>query len=110
MASSGGRLWKRARRPRTCFHGSGTFFRRRPRRTLDWPKRNFSLSSPVSGRKGGSMQPPTLADRQVPPRLAHEAGVTLVEVLAAIFVTGVGLLSLLALFPLGALEMARAIK
>jgi hypothetical protein len=56
------------------------------------------------------MQPPPLAASQVPPRLASEAGVTLVEVLVAIFVTGVGLLSMLALFPLGALEMARAIK
>jgi hypothetical protein len=56
------------------------------------------------------MQPPILADRRVSPRLADDAGVTLVEVLVAIFVTGVGLLSLLALFPLGALEMARAIK
>jgi hypothetical protein len=34
----------------------------------------------------------------------------LVEVLVAIFVTGVGLLALLALFPLGALTMAQAIK
>jgi hypothetical protein len=33
-----------------------------------------------------------------------------VEVLVAIFVTGVGLLALLTLFPLGALDMARAIK
>jgi hypothetical protein len=35
---------------------------------------------------------------------------TLVEVLVAIFVTGIGLLALLALFPLGALSMAQAIK
>src|SRR5262245_34551851 len=56
------------------------------------------------------MQPPTLADRSVRPHFASEAGVTLVEVLAAIVVTGIGLLSLLALFPLGAIETARAIK
>jgi hypothetical protein len=37
-------------------------------------------------------------------------GVTLIEVLVAIFVTGVGLLSLLALFPVGAFSMANAIK
>jgi type II secretory pathway pseudopilin PulG len=37
-------------------------------------------------------------------------GTTLVEVLVAIFVTAIGLLALLALFPLGALSMAQAIK
>src|SRR6266478_2561766 len=35
---------------------------------------------------------------------------TLVEVLVAIFVMGIGLLALLTLFPLGALSMAQAIK
>lgn len=39
-----------------------------------------------------------------------QAGVTLIEVLAAIFVGAVGLLALLTLFPLGALEMAQAVK
>jgi Tfp pilus assembly protein PilV len=38
-----------------------------------------------------------------------DAGSTLIEVLVAIFVMGVGLLALLTLFPLGALEMAQAI-
>jgi hypothetical protein len=37
-------------------------------------------------------------------------GATLVEVLVAIFVTGIGLLALLVLFPLGALNMAQAIR
>src|SRR5262245_53594734 len=37
-------------------------------------------------------------------------GVTLVEVLVAIFVMGIGMLALLTLFPLGALTMAQAIK
>ncbi len=37
-------------------------------------------------------------------------GVTLIEVLAAIFITGVGLMALLTLFPLGALSMAQAVK
>jgi prepilin-type N-terminal cleavage/methylation domain-containing protein len=37
-------------------------------------------------------------------------GVTLTEVLVAIFLVAVGLLALLVLFPLGALEMAQAIK
>lgn len=36
-------------------------------------------------------------------------GVTLTEVLVAIFIMGIGLLSLLTLFPLGALQMAQAI-
>lgn len=39
-----------------------------------------------------------------------QAGTILLEVLVAIFVMGVGLLALLTLFPLGALEMARAIE
>ena len=43
-------------------------------------------------------------------RLGSEAGVTLVELLAAIMAAGLGLLAILAIFPLGALEMARAIK
>ena len=37
-------------------------------------------------------------------------GVSLLEVLTAIFIMGVGMLALLTLFPLGALSMARAIK
>lgn len=41
---------------------------------------------------------------------ARRAGVTLVEVLVAIFIVGIGLLALLQLFPLGALEMAKAVK
>jgi prepilin-type N-terminal cleavage/methylation domain-containing protein len=43
-------------------------------------------------------------------RPGGQAGVTLVEVLVAIFVMGVGLLALLTLFPLGALELAQAIE
>jgi hypothetical protein len=43
-------------------------------------------------------------------RPERRAGITLLEVLVAIFITGVGLLALLKLFPLGALEMAQAIK
>src|SRR5262249_37509781 len=42
-----------------------------------------------------------------PPR---RAGVTLVEILAVIVIVGVGLLALLTLFPLGALELAQAVK
>jgi hypothetical protein len=42
--------------------------------------------------------------------MTRRAGVTLVEVLVAIFITGIGLMSLLVLFPLGALNMAQAIK
>jgi len=37
-------------------------------------------------------------------------GITLLEVLSAIFIMGIGLISLLTLFPLGALKMAEAIK
>ena len=40
----------------------------------------------------------------------RRAGVTLIEVLVAIMITGVGLLALLTLFPLGALEMAQSFK
>lgn len=42
--------------------------------------------------------------------MKNRLGVTLTEVLVAIFVMGVGLLSLLVLFPVGALNMAQAIK
>ena len=41
---------------------------------------------------------------------ADRTAITLVEVLVAIFIIGVGLLALLTLFPLGALELAQAIK
>src|SRR6267378_1692422 len=44
------------------------------------------------------------------PTAIQRTGVTLTEVLVAIFVMGIGLLSLLVLFPLGALQMARAIR
>jgi hypothetical protein len=37
-------------------------------------------------------------------------GISLIEVLAAIFVMGIGMIALLTLFPLGALTMAQAIK
>jgi prepilin-type N-terminal cleavage/methylation domain-containing protein len=37
-------------------------------------------------------------------------GVTLIEVLAAIFIMGVGLLAILVLFPVGALSMARSLR
>jgi hypothetical protein len=40
----------------------------------------------------------------------RRAGVTLIEVVVAIFVVALGLLALLTLFPLGALSMAQAIK
>jgi Tfp pilus assembly protein PilV len=42
--------------------------------------------------------------------LPARAGITLIEVLAAIFIMGVGLLALFTLFPLGALSMARAVR
>src|SRR5437879_11848960 len=42
--------------------------------------------------------------------MAGRKGVTLIEVLVSIFVTAVGLLALLALFPVGAFSMATAIK
>src|SRR5262245_31428466 len=48
-----------------------------------------------------------LADRV---EQCRRAGITLLEVLVSIFVTGIGLLALLALFPLGLLDIAQAIK
>lgn len=42
--------------------------------------------------------------------MTRRSGVTLVEVLVAIFVMALGLMALLTLFPLGALRMAQAIK
>ena len=43
-------------------------------------------------------------------RNTRRRGVTLLEVLTAIFIMGVGLLAILTLFPLGALSMARAVR
>src|SRR5262245_40260831 len=42
--------------------------------------------------------------------MTRQSGVTLIEVLVAIFITGVGLLALLVLFPLGASEMAQSVR
>ncbi|HJT75957.1 MAG TPA: prepilin-type N-terminal cleavage/methylation domain-containing protein [Gemmataceae bacterium] len=42
--------------------------------------------------------------------MTRRAGMTLVETLVAIFIMAIGLLALLTLFPLGALNMAQAIK
>jgi prepilin-type N-terminal cleavage/methylation domain-containing protein len=42
--------------------------------------------------------------------MAHRSGLTLTEVLVAIFIMGIGMLSLLVLFPLAALKMNQAIK
>ncbi len=42
--------------------------------------------------------------------MGRRNGVTLVEVLVAIFIMGIGLLALLVLFPLGAINMAAAIR
>ena len=59
-----------------------------------------------------------IVDRDEDPRqpsqsridVTTHAGIALVEVLIAIFITGIGLLALLALFQLGAIEMAEAIR
>jgi prepilin-type N-terminal cleavage/methylation domain-containing protein len=42
--------------------------------------------------------------------MTHRSGLTLTEVLVAIFIMGIGLMSLLVLFPLAALKMQQAIK
>jgi hypothetical protein len=42
--------------------------------------------------------------------MIRRSGTTLIEVLVAIFVTAIGLLGLLALFPLGAVNMAQAVQ
>jgi hypothetical protein len=47
---------------------------------------------------------------QRPTSCSRRSAVTLVETLVAIFVMGLGLITLLALFPLGALTMAQAIR
>lgn len=44
------------------------------------------------------------------PNVKRRSGVTLTEVLIAIFVMGIGLMAILSLFPLGASQMAQAIK
>jgi Prokaryotic N-terminal methylation motif len=55
------------------------------------------------------MRPASMSTLESPAG-SREAGATLVEVLVAIFVMGIGLLALLTLFPLGALSMAEEIK
>jgi type II secretory pathway pseudopilin PulG len=40
----------------------------------------------------------------------RRSGITLTEVLAAIFIVSIGLIALLAMFPMGAMQMAQAIK
>src|SRR5262245_60161232 len=42
--------------------------------------------------------------------MGRQPGATLMEVLIAIFITSIGLLGMLALFPLGVLNMARALQ
>jgi hypothetical protein len=42
--------------------------------------------------------------------MSRRSGATLIEVLVSIFVMAIGLIALLALFPLGAIQMAQAIK
>src|SRR5260370_19633315 len=42
--------------------------------------------------------------------MPRSTGATLLEVLVAIFVMGIGMLALLTLFPIGALRMAKAIQ
>jgi hypothetical protein len=42
--------------------------------------------------------------------MARRSGVSLVEVLVTLFITAIGLLALLSLFPVGAVSMARALK
>src|SRR5262249_10251093 len=44
------------------------------------------------------------------PNRAARRGITLLEVLTAIFIMGIGLLAILTLFPLGALSMAQAVR
>ena len=42
--------------------------------------------------------------------MTRRAGLSLIEVLAALFIMGIGLISLFTLFPYGALQMASAVK
>ena len=42
--------------------------------------------------------------------MQRRSGITLVEVLVAILIMGVGMIALLTLFPLGALNIAQALK
>jgi prepilin-type N-terminal cleavage/methylation domain-containing protein len=64
------------------------------------PAANFHV------RDGAEKVPDTF----LTPKAMRRSGVTLLEVLVAIFVMGIGLLALLTLFPLGALRMAKAIQ
>src|SRR6266404_2000101 len=50
------------------------------------------------------------ASMRIAPNKLRRSGVTLIEVLVAIFVASIGLLALLALFPVGALSMRQALR
>src|SRR5262245_33735760 len=52
--------------------------------------------------------PPSIL--RMPHSQDRRAGITLTEVLVAIFVCGLGMMALMQLFPLGAMNMAQAIK
>jgi type II secretory pathway pseudopilin PulG len=59
---------------------------------------------------GGSPALPAACPCRRAARTTGRSGATLIEVLVSIFIMGIGLMSLLVLFPLGALTMAAAIQ
>lgn len=56
------------------------------------------------------MRQTTMIDRRLPHVARGRRGVTLTEVLIAMFVLAIGMMGILALFPLGAAQMAQAVK
>ena len=94
--------------------GDGNIFFDSPR-TLDFLTIHGALDSvpvanpPVESQFGGVLMMICMSASRKP-ACPLRRGITLLEVLIAIFITGLGLLALLTLFPLGALEMAEAIE
>jgi len=76
------------------------------------PKREFGNEEDGNEAEtnAGSNFPNRFAHPRTGGTMRHRPGVTLVEVLVAIFIMAIAMLALLALFPLGALSMAQALK
>src|SRR5262249_11060000 len=67
-------------------------------------------SRPTINAGGSRRLDPPYGIREKETRIMRRPGITLLEVLSAIFIAGIGLLSLLTLFPLGALKMLESVN
>src|SRR5262245_45769949 len=75
-----------------------------PTRSTPRPAATSTPSASIRGLPACEKETVMLVHRNV------RRGITLTEVLVAIFVCGLGLMALMTLFPLGAMNMAQALK